>query len=435
MKKEENSELKTPFKQLYIPKTTMNLNFHADQKKKYVKTDVNQFDESSAYMKNYYYKNLRGPKKSNQLNDLNIKKLKLLKDKGHHKTLQTETSLNSNIEQKIPSYLVSFFDPFELKQVPKKRIHSAKPYIPFNRPIKRYYKNYFDDTEYYLNLAENKHEIGDVDFKLISEIQKQQELIDNKIKNLALKEEKPKIVKKKKKPKKLEVFQTKKTGIVYKYIPNSNKYKEINYHKECIFNNEFKHKSKRNISTECTRVQTASNINTIPDEEYNIKQKAKTIQSHLTEIKKVLKQDKNFTHRNIERTIKKRKRNNNKEEDFIKKEIKKDILFTLFIENKGFSEKVAVNPFGKLKRVLEVTNSKGGDPISEVLASTLVKFCHRENFEMFLKNQAYKNNFELRLNRNRKEDSKIKKQLENVDKNNCVLKYLERKINNTNHGN
>ena len=182
-------------------------------------------------------------------------------------------------------------------------------------------------------------------------------------------------------------------------------------------------------------MQTASNTNTIPDDEYNIKTKAKTIQSHLTEIKKVLKQDKNFTHRNIERTIKKRKRNNNKEEAFIKKEIKKDIMYTLFIENKGFAEKVAVNPFGKLKRVLEVTNSKGGDPISEILASTLVKFCHRENFEVFLKNQAYKNNFELRLMRNRKEDSKIKKQLEAVDKNNCVMKYLERKINKTNYGN
>lgn len=435
MKKEENSELKTPFKQLYVPKTTMNLNFHADQKKYYVKTDVNQFDESSAYMKNFYYKTLNDSKKNQQEKDTNKKKLNLSNYRSNHRTLQTETSLKSNIEQKIPSYLVPFFDPFELKQTPKKRIHSAKPYIPFNRPIKRYYKNYFDDTEYYLNLAHNKHEIGDVDFKLISEIQKQQELIDNKINSLPLNEKKPKILKNKKKPKKLQFFRTKKSGIIYKYIPNSNKYKEINFHKECIFNNEFKHNNKRNISTECTRVQTASNTNTIPDDEYNIKTKAKTIQSHLTEIKKVLKQDKNFTHRNIERTIKKRKRNNNKEEAFIKKEIKKDIMYTLFIENKGFAEKVAVNPFGKLKRVLEVTNSKGGDPISEILASTLVKFCHRENFEVFLKNQAYKNNFELRLMRNRKEDSKIKKQLEAVDKNNCVMKYLERKINKTNYGN
>ena len=77
MKKEENSELKTPFKQLYVPKTTMNLNFHADQKKYYVKTDVNQFDESSAYMKNFYYKTLNDSKKNQQQKDPNKKKLNL----------------------------------------------------------------------------------------------------------------------------------------------------------------------------------------------------------------------------------------------------------------------------------------------------------------------------------------------------------------------
>ena len=81
-----------------------------------------------------------------------------------------------------------------------------------------------------------------------------------------------------------------------------------------------------------------------------------------------------------------------KEEAVIKREVKKDVMLTLFIENKGFKEKVGVNTFGKLKRVLEVTNNKGEDPINEVLASTLVKFCKREHFDMFLRNQTIKNN-------------------------------------------
>ena len=104
-------------------------------------------------------------------------------------------------------------------------------------------------------------------------------------------------------------------------------------------------------------------------------------------------------------------------------------MLTLFIENKGFKEKVGVNTFGKLKRVLEVTNNKGEDPINEVLASTLVKFCKREHFEMFLRNQTIKNNYGLRLMHNRKIDHKIKAQLQEVGKNNDAMKYLERQIN------
>ena len=55
-------------------------------------------------------------------------------------------------------------------------------------------------------------------------------------------------------PKKQKKFQNKKEI----YIPNSNKYKEINFKKELIFNSEFPNqkKKRRNIKKACTKAHS-----------------------------------------------------------------------------------------------------------------------------------------------------------------------------------
>ena len=446
MELEKKSELKGPFKEFFLPRTTMNLDYQAELKKRKITKDVNTFDDNQNAKKKYIKQIMN--KRNSSRSFIPTKTISVNKDNEvlptSHQPTKTEPNLKKQLYELYPHSLLSFIDPYEMKNIPKKRIKSAKPQSVRKFKVRRMQ---YDDTEYYLNLAKNTHEIGDVDFKLITDIQKQQEKIDKELKTLHVpeedkknkkekpKEEIPQLIKKSKTRKKpiiamQKVMPSKSKIIKYKYIPISNKYKEINFHKECIFNNEFSPLRRKHIPSAGNRVTTAPTLSKISlEEESTIKKKAKKIHSNLREIKKVLVQDKNFTHRTIERTIKKREKITNKEEAFIKREVKKDVMLTLFIENKGFKEKVAVNTFGKLKRVLEVTNNKGEDPINEVLASTLVKFCKREHFEMFLRNQTIKNNYGLRLMHNRKIDHKIKAQLQEVGKNNDAMKYLERQIN------
>ena len=119
------------------------------------------------------------------------------------------------------------------------------------------------------------------------------------------------------------------------YIPNSAKYKHISYHKECLFNNEFdsnkkvrkrkgimslnKHNNKlpsdflndeKNINAINYLLKTKKNYFNNSDFYYlalnsNLKEKSNKIMKNLKEIKNLLKNDKNYTSKSINRASKK----------------------------------------------------------------------------------------------------------------------------------
>jgi hypothetical protein len=226
----------------------------------------------------------------------------------------------------------------------------------------------------------------------------------------------------------------------YYYIPNTSNYKHINIKKEEIFNGKFySKKKKKDNSTISSRLHKIRGI-TQKDfynpkeiylsnnkEENLIKNKSRKVNRNLNIIKKTLLLDKNNTHRCIENVKAKRLRKENRNELYLKKEVKKEVLIATQIDTHGAIEKVAMNPFGQLKRIISITNKKGEDLISSILDSTVAKFCKKENFEIFMRNKAYKD-FNKRLKREEEETRKRKERKKRAEQNDFLILKMEKNI-------
>jgi hypothetical protein len=444
--KEATFDQAKPFRTLYIPKRQTYLNYHADNKKRAIKKNVNYLkdDHERLYTNNNYLSLLIKARRQSEAATFLFDNTKLQSLIHSHMPTQTEPTVRHCLEcTNFPKELFSYMDPLELNAPLKRRTVSANVSKAMPSRLSRPTRHiHFDDSEYYLNLARTKHDIGGVDFRLIQTIHNKQKQIDEKLMELNYKEKeyhyqkKKHLIKKILPKKKTKLISKNHMHINYKYVPMSNKYKEISFAKNCIFegdfnNNSFTHYKQKRTLTEATITSRAntSNNNVINDSiGQSIHRDAGTIHNNLKSIRKVLKRDKKFYHNSIERTMKRRRNDINREETLLRKEIKKDIYHTLYIKNKGYVHKVALNPFGKLKRVIDITNKKGKHPIDAVLSSTLAKFTKEENFQVFIKNQTYRNNYHLRLEKNQKMDKKNKRLLSDLDRNNDKMRYIERKI-------
>ena len=426
------------FKKFMIPNTETNLPIQANTRKRLIMIDVDQFDEEESLYRTKFSSKFNDVSKKLESSDQKSQKRLKTESTISRSNCNTESSFRGQFDPRIPSEILSFYDPYELKNFAHSNTHnslssssrirsatttwgdskkSARPNIR---------KKKLEDCDYLL--TEGELNIEGIDFNLINTIQKQQKKIDEKLKVL-----KPKVKKKRKASLKNERFEK---MPIYKYIPDSSKYKEINHHKERIFSNQFIVKKKRDNSTSCSRIKSAvfhpSHNLPYQDDAEKIKKEAKKINSHISEIKRVLIQDRNFSHNSIERAIKKRERDQNKEDQYIKKEVKKDYHYTLFINNGGFKEKIVINPFGQLKDALESYDKKGRDVLDNYLSSSLVQFCRNEKFENFIRREVLRKNISLRVKKNRMMNEKIKDNLKVLDKNTFKLRHIQRRIQSSN---
>ena len=455
-KVEDNTELIETFKGMNMPKHVDNLPAISKHKERIITNEANLIKDKDIIPEDSnlrkLYNELINRKEPDPV-DIETQKKNIIRNETEH------------IKNLIPDGLKQFFVPYEIKNTITQKVNNEKK-IEFDefKFIKR--KLNFDkkETPYF----HTETDFIGIDFDLISKIQKKQKELTKKIKELDInneeeeKEVKEKIKKNQSKSIRLKSTIGRKKRLISQqrklpkkkkdiYIPKTNKYKEINFKKERIFNDDFpKKKKRRNTSTVCTRAHTAcasrpfsSNItkanntyvknreNTeqslnINNEERLIQKKLNTLKNRLKYIKRVMTQDKNFSHRMIERIHTRKYAEAHKEDQFVRKEVRKEKYFSLYMEDGGLKQQVAINPFGKIKSILRTFTSKGGDPIHDTLSTTLHKFYKNEYIEMFMRNQTIKNNVQLRLKKNKIENEKLKKKMLICEENDDKIKYLER---------
>ena len=456
---EDNTELIVTFKPMNIPKQVENLPAISKHKAKFITNETNLIKDKDIIPED---SNLR--KLYNEL--INRKEPEPLDIETQKKNIiKNETEHMKNI---IPEGLIQYFEPYEIKHsiTQKINIEKKKEFDTF-----KFIKRKIDYEQKKTPYTHTETDFVGVDFDLITKIQKKQRELTKKIKELDVnteeeeeekEKEEVKIKKTETKKKRLKSTIGRKKRLILEevklpkkkkdiYIPKTNKYKEINFRKERIFTDDFpKKKKRRNTSTVCSRAHTAcaskphtSNItkantecvtnreNTeqslnFNNEERIIQKRLNNLKNKLKYIKKVMTQDKNFSHRMIERIHIRKFAESHKEDEFVRKEVRKEKYFALYMENGGLKQQIAVNPFGKVKSILHTYNSKGGDPIKETLATTLHKFYKNEYIEMFMRNQTIKNNVQLRLKKNKIQNAKLKKKILICEKNDDKIKYLER---------
>ena len=464
---EEATELIEPFHEVDIPKNRTLFNFNVNKRKRIIKENSDKLkDKKNYYDKKRYKKLLETMKNVKNNNSDNINHIKnskynltdILSDNYHKKNIKNFPNLTEEhlLQKRIPENLLGYMDPYEISLItnsnsikkntklnnksnkPLQQSSNQKEYCPTEITYNNTNNNDFVYDNYiYYNYTDANNFDG-VDFNLISSINQEQKKITKKLHKLnpEMKNE----IKINKCNRKLRPKSSLYSIPRYYYIPNTSNYKHINLKKEEIFDGKFyTKKKKKDMSTISSRLHKFKGIT--QKEYYNphelylsnnkeenlIKKKSRKVNRNLNIIKKTLLLDKNNTHRCIENVKTQRFKKENKNELYLKKEIKKEVLIATQIDTHGAIEKVAMNPFGQLKRIIAITNRKGEDLISSILDSTVTKFCKKENFEIFMRNKAYKD-FHIRLKREEEENKKRKERKKRAEENDFLILKLEKNI-------
>ena len=234
-----------------------------------------------------------------------------------------------------------------------------------------------------------------------------------------------------------------------KYIPLRNKYKEINYHKNCIFNNEFhdirfENKKIHSKTTKCLELRKRDKlsqykINSSSDlsikandkEEKIIKSQINKIINNLKEIGSVMLKDKNYTHNSINRYIIQRKKNSNKEEFYMKNEIVQELKIDNFIRHIQKKINYQESPFKSLKQCLgDVRKTKKRSITIEEINKKLTKFNREEHKIRGIHKKVLTMNYDIRRANNRKSYLDIKKTIKSMENNEYIMHCLGEQINN-----
>ena len=464
---EEATELLEPFHEVEIPKKRTYFNLNINKRKKIIKENSDKLKEKKRYYDKKKYmklleimKNSKDNKKDNlSANNLDINFTDIfskvynnkfiLKNKKSNQNLLTEENL---LQKRIPENLLGYIDPYEISLITNSNLTKKKLKLKnkSNNQLSSNQKEYFptdissnnnnnfeyDNNNYYYNFS-NDYNIDGVDFKLISSINQEQKKLTKKLQKLN--PEMKNDIKIRNSERKLRPKSSLYTFPRYYYIPNTSNYKHINVKKEEIFNNKFYSKKKKDNSTFASRLHQIKGM-TQKDfynpteiylsnnkEENLIKKKSNRIKRNLNIIKKTLISDKNNTHRCIESVKNKRIKKENLNELYLRNEFKKEVFITTEFDTHGAIEKVVLNPFGKLKRVISIKNHKGEDLISSILASTVAKFCKKENFEVFLRNKGYRD-FTNKLKKQEEERKRRKERKKITEENDFLIFKLEKNL-------
>ena len=458
---EKATELLEPFHEVEIPKNRTYFNLNINKRKKIIKENSDKLKEKNKYYDKKKYlkmlelmKNVKNKKDNISLNLLDMNFTDIFSNVYQNKFILKNQKTNHNflteenlLKKRIPENLLGYIDPYDISLITnstKKKIKlknksnnhlssNQKEYFPTDIS---YNNNYDYDNNYYYNFPTDNN-IDGVDFKLISSINQEQKKITKKLQKLN--PEMKNDIKIRNSERKLRPKSSLYSFPRYFYVPNTSHYKHINLKKEEIFNNIFPKKKKKDISTFSSRLHQINGI-TQKDfynpteiyfsnnkEENIIKSKSNKIKRNLNMIKKTLISDKKNTHICIENVKKKRLKKENQNELYLRKEFKKEVFLTTQFETHGAVEKVVLNPFGKLKRVIAVNNNKGEDLISTILASTVTKFCKKENFEVFLRNKAYRD-FNKKLKKQEEEIKQTKERKKKAEKNDFLILKMEKNL-------
>ena len=209
------------------------------------------------------------------------------------------------------------------------------------------------------------------------------------------------------------------------YIPNSSKYKHINFQKNLIFNNEFINNKniKNKFRNKYNNIKTETDI--FPEKK--LLKKSSQVINNLNKIKSVLKQDKKYTSKTIERANTAFKRN-----EFINSE-KRNFDKLMKDNNKGFNKYLEIKEKIKKKRkfnifkdLKEMTKTAGKNTLeaTDIFSKLLNSLCKEEKKE---KKKYYKfanNNYYLKLNQLRENNGineDAKENLEGIKKSYEIL--------------
>ena len=253
----------------------------------------------------------------------------------------------------------------------------------------------------------------------------------------------------------------------YIYIPNSAKYKHISYHKECLFNKEFdsnkkarKRKSiislnKQNNKFSSDFLNDIKNINTInylikTQKNYfnnsnfyymalnsNLKEKSNKIIKNLKEIKNLMKKDKNYTSKSINRASKKYHENENikldqKLMENVMKDDRKNINKIKEIQKKRKIKKINEknNVFSTLKQINDcyAKDRKIYSEMNIQFSRSLNALCRKEKKENKNYQRILKNNYHLKLENEDNESDNFQLVKNNINHRQRFVNSLNAKI-------
>ena len=249
------------------------------------------------------------------------------------------------------------------------------------------------------------------------------------------------------------------------YIPNSAKYKHISFQKDCLFNKELesnkKTKKKHTISLRknnnkysvnfLNNIDNINNINNLLktrknyfkngdvyflSTQDNLKTKSNKIIKDLKEIKSLLKQDRDYTSKTIDKANAKYHQNQKIRQDqklmeSVMHDDRKKLLKLKEIQKKRRNKKINEknNVFSTLKQINECyeKDKKSYSEMNFQFKRLLNALCKSERKENKEYNKILKNNYHLKLE-NEEEDNNIKTIKENIDNKQCLVSALNAKI-------
>ena len=231
------------------------------------------------------------------------------------------------------------------------------------------------------------------------------------------------------------------------YVPLKNKYKEINFHKNCIFNNEFlppKKKKSKLKTTKCLKIRKNDLIkknqineaSEIPKkanchEEKKIIDETNKILKNLNEIGTVMTMDKNYIDTSINKASLKRKKMLNQEDLFMKNEVVKNIKFDYFLKNKERINREKRNVFNDLKKCLcEVRKTSVKSPFINGIIESLGKYCKQEKKDKIVKKQVLDQHYIFRREENREIHNEMRGIIKSMEKKLNIMSYLGDQIEN-----
>lgn len=225
--------------------------------------------------------------------------------------------------------------------------------------------------------------------------------------------------------------------IYLNYIPNSSKYKHINYYKNLIFNNDYsanKTLNKNKHRALYNNLKTESNIYSNND----LMIKSNKLINNLNQIKSVLKKDKNYTSKTINRAstaFRNRAKFDQRFMEGLMNNNKKTIKKIKEIKEK-MEKKEKFHVFQQLKEIIK-SNEKNRIETTDKFTKTINELFKEEKKENKKYNNFMKNNFYLKLegiNEDNIENLKTKKNLENLkltyEKIKLKIKKRYKEINN-----
>ena len=214
-------------------------------------------------------------------------------------------------------------------------------------------------------------------------------------------------------------------------VSNSNEKSEKKYNSRLLLENNISYVKNNLFNLPKKKIKTDLLISSLSPEEILITDKASNIINNLNEIKKEIKTERNETPKNIKHMILKIKKNKNNDALYLKNEVEKTKSYEYYIKNKKQLERKK-NVFKVLRNSFNTERTKR-NANENTFIKTLYHICDEEKHFDKVEKQVYKQNYWLRLNRNKKNAEDIKNRIIKINDNQNLLNHLMSKINKLNN--